>query len=669
MVQKEIKNKARIYGAVGILSAMVLVAMIYSFGAAPQTLNQNPTPSAMPSATPITSGTLPANNPEVAPMLNFQSYEELNNFILNNDGRGGTNPATPSATMPAPMPTSRPEGSFAAVSPSQDSNKAAGTYSMTNIQVAGVDEADTVKTDGTYLYTIVNGTTVYILNAGSNDPQDAQVLSKITYENGYLSGIYLSEDGSKLAVLGNRYIRYAYPVEDKSSASSMIAPPYWNSGATFIEVYDLTNKASPVLARNFTMSGNYFNSRMIDDYVYAIVTETVYNYGNEVNLPIIYSKDTAFNIEPSSISYIRSPDSSYTYTSVISINILDSTQAPTNTTVMMGYTSQMYVSLDNIYVVSPTYTQDGQFSSIYRIGINQAVLKAQAQGSVVGTPINQYSMDEYNGNFRIATTTWIMDNATTSDGAVFKVSRQVNSIYVLNDDLNVIGKLEGFKMDEGLYAVRFMGEKCYVVTFKQIDPFFVIDMSNPTAPKVAGELKIPGYSSYLHPLDENHLIGIGKENNTLKLSLFDVSDINAPTETAKYIVEGGYTDSIASYDPHAFLYNPQTQQLIIPVSINGYTVMPFITDGREPATTSTDSYWQGVYIFKVNTSTGFELQGKVTQIDNTQTQKAEDYYWRSSNLEIQRALYIDNILYTISNGRVQLNSLSDFALLAKVNLN
>ena len=97
--------------------------------------------------------------------------------------------------------------------------------------------------------------------------------------------------------------------------------------------------------------------------------------------------------------------------------------------------------------------------------------------------------------------------------------------------------------------------------------------------------------------------------------------------------------------------------------------MPFITDGREPATTSTDSYWQGVYIFKVNTSTGFELQGKVTQIDNTQTQKAEDYYWRSSNLEIQRALYIDNILYTISNGRVQLNSLSDFALLAKVNLN
>ena len=98
-------------------------------------------------------------------MLNFQSYEELNNFILNNGGRGGTNPATPSATMPAPMPTSRPEGSVAAVSPSQDSNKAAGTYSMTNIQVAGVDEADTVKTDGTYLYTIVNGTTVYILNA------------------------------------------------------------------------------------------------------------------------------------------------------------------------------------------------------------------------------------------------------------------------------------------------------------------------------------------------------------------------------------------------------------------------------------------------------------------------------------------------------------------------
>ncbi len=668
MVQKEIKNKARIYGVVGILSAIVLVAMIYSFGAAPQLINQNPTPSAMPNASPFTPETLPANNPEITPMQNFVSYSELNNFVTspNSAHITWTRPTVTPSAAPAPAP----EGvtvsgtGFAA----QDSSKTLGTYSVTNVQVAGVDEADTVKTDGTYLYTIVNGTVVYVLNAGSSNPQAAQVLSKITYSNGYISGIYLSQDGSKLAVLGNRYNVYTLPVEDKASTSSLIAPPYWGSGVTFVEVYDVTNKASPVLARNFTMSGNYLNSRMIDNYVYAIVTETVYNFGNgTVNLPMVYAKDAVYNIAPTSISYIRAPDSSYTYTSVISLNILDSTQAPTNTTIMMGYASEMYVSTDNIYVISPTYSEEGQFSNIYRISINQSTLTAQAQGSVIGTPINQYAMDEYNGYFRIATTTWIMDNATTRDGAVFKVSRQVNSIYVLDSNLNIAGRLEGFKMDESLYAVRFMGAKCYVVTFKQVDPFFVIDMSNPSAPKIAGELKIPGYSSYLYPVDENHIIGIGKENSTLKLSLFDVTNMNAPTETAKYIVEGGYTDSPATYDPHAFVYNTETQQLIIPVSVNSMGVIPF-RDGREVATPSTTDYWQGAYIFKVDIASGFTVQGKVTQIDSPQTQNS-DYYWMTSNLWINRALYIDNTLYTISNGRVQLNNLSNFALLAKVDLN
>jgi len=662
MVQREIKNKARLYGAVGIFSAMILVAMIYSFGAAPQILNQDPMPSAMPSGTPPE---MPPVNAQASPLQTFTSYQELTTFLT-----GTTSPNNTPSPIATPMPTQAPtlsgdvaaEGSYWSRPTNQEKS-----YSTTNIQVAGVDEADTVKTDGTYLYVIANNT-VYVLDAGTTNIDNAKVIAKIENRNNtYISGIYLSQNGNKLAVIGNEY-RYHLFVAEPVDAS-IIKAPYYGSGLTFVEVYDVSNKASPVLSRNLTMSGYYANSRMIDDYIYTVITETVQvKDDGSVNLPTIFENSGVVNIDAKDIFYIPRPDSYYTYTTIISLNIMDDSQAFTNTTIMASSANEIYVSAENIYLISPTWDSESQYiTNIYRVSINQGSLSAQAEGTVWGTPINSYAMDEYNGYFRIATTKWFMDNATTRDGAEFKISRQMNSLYVLNSNLDIVGKLEGFKMDENLYAVRFLGDKCYAVTFKIIDPFYVIDLSNPTAPKVAGELKIPGYSSYLYPIDNTHLIGIGKENSTLKLSIFDVSNINAPAETARYIVEGSYTDSSATYEPHAFLYNPETQQLVIPVSLNNYQVFPLDNpeNSRDITTTST-SYWQGVYIFKVDTSTGFTLQGKITQIDNVQ--KPENEYWVNYNLEISRSLYIDNTLYTISNSRVQLNSLNDFSLLAKINL-
>jgi uncharacterized secreted protein with C-terminal beta-propeller domain len=350
---------------------------------------------------------------------------------------------------------------------------------------------------------------------------------------------------------------------------------------------------------------------------------------------------------------------------------MDDARKTTETTIMMGYASTMFVSAENIFVTYQNWNGETQETSIYRIHINQDNLDFEAKGVVPGYPINQYAMDEYNGYFRIAITAWLQEDATASDGAVFKVSRQLNSIYVLDMNLNIIGKLERFKMDETIYSVRFMGDKCYVVTFKQVDPFFVIDMSDPIAPKIAGELKIPGYSSYLHPYGDSYVIGIGKENNTVKLSLFDVTNVNAPTEIAKYIVDATYSDSSAIYDPHAFLFDSQQQLLVIPVSINDMPV--FIT--REPVTgigteeKSESNYWQGAYIFNVNANSGFTLKGGITQIDDASSTQNEEYYWMNSNYAINRALYIDNTLYTLSNARVQLNNIETLALLAQIDLN
>jgi uncharacterized secreted protein with C-terminal beta-propeller domain len=387
-------------------------------------------------------------------------------------------------------------------------------------------------------------------------------------------------------------------------------------------------------------------------------------------MPVVFTGTSASNIEPTKIYYAIAPDSYSTYTTVVSLNILEDSKAPTETTIMMGGASNMFVSAENIYLTYQNWNGESQDTSIYRIHINQDNLPFEAKGVVLGYPINQYAMDEYNGYFRIAITTWFQDNATTSDGAVFKVSRQLNCIYVLNMDLNVVGKLERFKMDETIYSVRFMGNKCYVVTFKQTDPFFVIDMSDPAAPKVAGELKIPGYSSYLHPYDENHIIGLGKENNTLKLSLFDVTNVTAPTEIAKYTVNASYSDSSALYDPHAFQFDAQRQLLVIPVSVNNIVITPMFPSTRTGVAekSTAPSYWQGAYVFNVNLN-GFTLKGSVTQLDNNTSAQNGDYYWMSSNYWINRALYIDNTLYTLSNARVQLNSLDNFALQAKIDLN
>ena len=675
MVQREISKKVPIYGLVAVLSALMLIAMI-NYSIAPG-ISQNP--SLMPSASPNanTDVSLP-NAPDAAPMMTFSSYDELNSFLGNSANRYPVSTGAPTSGLPIPsvVPTAVPSIAspsnpvLGVTSPAKDA-AAEGTqgtsYSNTNIQVAGVDEADSVKTDGKYLYVIANNT-VYVMNAGSSNPKDATILAKISSEGSYLSGIYLSQDGNKLALLGTKYVAYTEVNKD----SSLIMPPYWNSGSTFVQVYDLTNKVNPTISRNFTITGSYFNSRMIGNYIYTIITENVFSDNGKANLPVVYSGAAASNVEPSKIYYTNSADSSYTYTTIIGINIMDNS-APSKTTIMMGGASDMFVSANNIYVTYQAWNTNNQNTNIYRISVNQGSLKIEAKGSVPGSPINKYAMDEDNTYFRIATTNWIQDNATTSDGAIFKVSRQLNSIYILKPDLTIAGKLERFKMDESIYSVRFLGNKCYIVTFKQIDPFFIIDLSNPVAPKVAGELKIPGYSSYLHPYDENHIIGIGTENNTVKLSLFDVTNVNAPKETAKYIIQSQWSDSPVAYDPHAFLFDAQRQLLVIPVSVNNLpiTIQPVIGSTAKDGMTSSSiapSYWQGVYVFNLNTANGFSLRGNITQIDNTDQTQSGYYYSMGSNFVINRALYIGNTLYTVSNGAVQLNNLDSLALLSKINL-
>jgi uncharacterized secreted protein with C-terminal beta-propeller domain len=325
-------------------------------------------------------------------------------------------------------------------------------------------------------------------------------------------------------------------------------------------------------------------------------------------------------------------------------------------TVLMGGASTMYVSLDNIYVTYPTWnSEQGDYTSIYRISVAQDKLAFEAKGSVAGYILNQYSMDEHNGYFRLATTSQ-------------KNSMQ-NNVFVLNMNLTTVGKLENLAITERIYSARFMGDIAYLVTFRQIDPFFVLDLSDPANPRVAGELKIPGYSSYLHPYDADHVIGLGIENNTVKLSLFDVTNISSPTEMAKYIVEGDWTYSEALNDPKAFLFDKSKELLVIPVTITQYGVLKTdpgavnATGKEDSIALSTQDYWQGAYVFKLTLTDGFKLRGGVTHQDNSTSQQ---YYWYGDN--VNRALYIDDTLYTVSNAKVKLSSLTNLTEIAQIKL-
>jgi inhibitor of cysteine peptidase len=563
-------------------------------------------------------------------------------------------------------------------------------YSKTNIQVEGVDEADIVKTDGEYIY-VVSGGNVTIVKA--YPPEEGRVLSKISLTGG-IAGIFIN--GDKLAVFETEYGVYplyeggvAYDLDssseevnkptgdDETSSSSpptngsapddetrtsssssepkngstpeeptkVPEPIVYEPPTTSIKVYDISNRGNPVLKRNFSVDGNYFSSRMIGDYVYVVATQWAVFIETDVFLPRVHSDNETDIIPADDIYYYNFSDSSYSFTTIVALNIQNDAQEPTHQTILLGGTSTIYVSQNNIYLTFPNYTwqeNETMKTTIQRIKINKQAITFAAQGEVPGYILNQFSMDEHNGYFRIATTTnnW----RTFAEEATSK-----NNVYILDMNLNIVGKLEDLAPGEQIYSARFMGDRCYLVTFKQIDPFFVIDIANPTEPKVLGYLKIPGFSGYLHPYDKNHIIGIGKQDNNVKLSLFDVTDVTAPTEIAKYVVDAEYSDSPVLYDHKAFLFDKPKQLLALPVSTN----MFWLRGGNS-------GYWQGAYIFDISLEQGFILEGTITH-QNITDQFEYDH-------SVKRILYIDDVLYTISGMKVKMNNLETLAEINEVEL-
>ncbi len=533
-------------------------------------------------------------------------------------------------------------------------------YSKTNIQVDGVDEADIIKTDGNYIYSI-SKRDVVITNAEESD--------SISIE----SVIKSNDDSIPVDLM---------LYQDKLVVISSLGKDYYHQD-TIIKVYDISNKKNPKSVKTVTLYEPYYTTRCIDNQLY------VFSKGKlrEENDKIVrdYMEDgKKYQIDFSDIQYLK--DYSSNIQTLICTIDLDSINKMIQLDSYLMDISNAYVSKKAIYLLDEDYEDEITLSKLFglkgviglfdeddfyddytnifkfRIDKNKGVVYS-SKTKVLGKTINQYSLDENNNHLRVALE-----------------SDEGTRIAIFDDKMKQIGESESVAKGERMYASRFMNHKAYLVTYQNTDPLFVIDLSDETNPTFMGELHIPGYSTYLHPYDDTHLIGIGvntEEDITrdssgkiisnwarqtgMKMSLFDVSDIHNPKEISKTTIGDRMTTSAILSNPKALLFSKEKNLLAIPV--NHYDEDSIIIDSEEKEEEDVDLYTsEGYFVYHIDLENGFDLRGIISHDKS----KSAYYYYNSSKL--LRGLYIDNRLYTVSESAVKVHDLESLKEISSIKL-
>jgi len=600
-----------------------------------------------------------------------------------------------------------------------------GDHSTTNVQVDGVDEPDFVKNDGKYIY-VISGQELTIVDA--YPAASAAIVSKTGIED---TPRDLFVSGNRLVLFESANeesgATYAGGSVAPSVAGKGIMYDYYRprpvSPVTHAVFYDISDRARPKGLKDYTIDGDYIDARLIGSSLYLITREQIYAYAMD-DLAVPAVREGMKTVISPDVYYFDNPEYQYAFTTVSSFDT-ESAGGKDARTYLVGSGNLLYVSEHAIYITCQNYhnvyspprpvpmaaAQDASGSgsaavrtgvvspilyeefnkmsesdkqafirklkdaeqesiakkeidqtttAIHKIAIGNGAISYVARGDVAGSLKDQFAMDEYNGNLRVATTS----NVYTARG-----SYEYNNVFVLDSGMKTIGTLTHIAEQEQIYATRFIGDRLYMVTFKRVDPFFVIDLADPSNPKILGKLKIPGFSDYLHPYDATHIIGLGKETATndwggvstkgLKLALFDVADVNNPRQIDKLEIGDAGSDSAALTDHKAFLFDKEKNLLVIPARV----VKNQATAAEKPGMSGMN-IWYGAYVFGVTPETGFTLRGTVEHGADNST-----YWYGSSQNEVKRSLYIDNVLYTLSSKKILANPLSDInTTVATINL-
>lgn len=644
------------------------------------------------------------------------SYQIRDSMRLGSMREGATAPSgVPALSVPMPGLPAPTED----VQTSQDYNLGVSPdspeFSTTNVQVKNVDEPDYIKNDGKYLY-IVNQNWLTIVDA--YPANDAKIILKIALdiEQQNLENMFLNGDRLVIFYYGSsqtygiaEYDYVPYPIytpktfatiidiSDRKNPETVtkyeIDGSYVNSRMIGDIVYLITNSgvdySNPIIPRimegaNPIIPDVYRFPNPEQSYTFNTVTafdvagklensETfLMGYSNTIyvseknlyityqkNVPYTYydtiSKDRFFEVVvpllPKDVQdQIRSIQNDPNLDTYAKWSQISKLLQDTYNKLPKDQRETLFVQIQNaLEEYDQRIQSDVTRTIIHKIGLDEGNLKYIANSEVPGYLLNQFSMDESGNRFRITTTT----DSFSRTGSITS-----NNVYILDENLNQVGSLTKIALDERIYSARFMGDKLFLVTFKQVDPFFVIDLSSDT-PKVLGALKIPGFSNYLQPYDKDHIIGIGRDTknnewggvqtNGIKVSMFDVSDFNNPKETDTIVIGDSGTDSEILYNHKALLLDKEKNIMSIPIKSN-YRIL------FEKDLESTDVYhqknWNGFYVF------GFENNKFVEK------GKIAHYIWENNyNVPYMqsRSLYIADTLYTVMDGSIKMNELANIS--------
>ncbi|MCF7861457.1 beta-propeller domain-containing protein [Candidatus Woesearchaeota archaeon] len=597
----------------------------------------------------------------------------------------------------------------------------ADDHSTTNIQVENVDEADFIKNDGKYIY-ILSQDKFVIVDAYPTDQADTLSETEIEgwptqiFLNGDKVVIFSNVEDETISISESDYIprsvyttrthAYIYDVSDRSDPELIkdfdVSGTFYQARMIGDYVYLVSKEYvyQTILDMPFIReSGSkvfspdvYYFDNPEDDYIFHTVSAFDIN-GDEINAQSFlmgYSNTLYVSEDNIYITYKKNYPYRYHekyqvdrfYEAVLpllpqsaktSINNIDETLSdPEKWDIISTILEDTYNNMEeqtkealyeNIREATAEYDFNSELEKsktvIHKIGIDGMDIDYKSRGEVYGSLLNQFSLDEYDGNLRVATNTNIWTRSGRS---------QYSNVFVFDEGMTIIGSLGGIAENDSIYSTRFVGEKLYMVTFQRIDPLFVIDLSDPTQPEILGELKIPGYSDYLHPYDENHIIGIGKETGEnqwggtstkgVKISLFDVSDVNNPIQLDKYEIGTSGTDSEALNDHKAFLFDKKKNILVLPIrEVTDNSVY----DSRYGY--YRQEIWYGAYVLGVTPEDGISLKGKVVHDGEAD----DSYYWRAPQA-VKRSLYMDDVLYTVSSRKIVMSDLNDISEIGEIEL-
>ncbi len=632
--------------------------------------------------------------------LRSEALERVGPWGLPGTGGGG-------AIAMESTTTARGAADSAAAPAAQDA------FSGTNVQEANVDEPDVVKTDGRHLFTV---------RTAPNSTDGRQMLTSIAIEDGSPSvadDLMLPEgSGYQLLLAGDRMLAigqkggYGIAV-DMDARMGMPAP---GDTGTVIAIVDVTDRAAMRITRKLEVDGSYVSARMIDGIARLVL--------NSQSSHIPFEQPNAFTIEEQrktldanktkiekskvedwlprftledaggrtiSDGTIATCDTTFhpkTFSgfgemSVVTIDPKDAN--PRNSATVIGAASTIYASTSNLYVATQEWPEPQPLvlsdrpvgapatipapakSSLHRFDISDPERAMYgASGEVRGTVLNQWSMSEHDGFLRVATTEDRFTQDATANSSSF-----VSVLDARADKLTKVGGIDDISPGERIYGVRFMGATGYMVTFRQIDPLHVVDLSDPRAPKLRGELKIPGYSAYLHPVGDGLLLGVGRDADLegrplgVSVSLFDVKDPATPKRLAVERLNDAYTQ--VEYDHHAFTWWEPTRLALIPVELQNVVVVEPVSpappersgggDGREvapaPDKAVPTSY---LYSFRVEDD-GLAKVARLTHAEHSQQYAGQ----------ITRSIVVGDTIFSLSTAGIaasDLNTLAERAWLA-----